>query len=260
MFHVPRKIIFSADDFGKSREANKNILNLVKLGKIQRVSVMVDGKFNKNEVKRLFDPKVKLDLHLTVQRITSRESRVTNFFYRSIQFIYLYLTGCISAKKTEKEWESQIEKFVNLFNKTPDGLNSHEHVHFFPPYFKIALKLCKKYKIRYIRLGKKGVVANGSKIGWTLKFLNLLTTDDLPASPACLRAVAKAYGDVQPTGQAGRRLTTINTSDFLVSLDWIKHPDRFGRNFPAGTTEIVCHPEMKGEYKILAANYSRPTT
>jgi len=57
------KLIISADDFGKSKLANKNILKLAEAGKLDRVSVMIEGDFDEKEVEQLCSANVRLDIH-----------------------------------------------------------------------------------------------------------------------------------------------------------------------------------------------------
>lgn len=226
--NLMNSFVFTADDFGQSETANKNILKLVKLGKVQRVAVMVDGKFSKGEKALLLESGVKLDVHLEISPITNYGLRITNVFYRSIKFIFLYLTGRIGSKKVEKEWEKQIKKFVKIFGKIPDGLNSHEHVHFFPPYFKVTLKLCKKYDINHIRFPSNRVLSQKNLTGWILKILNYFNKN-----------IFTNY-----------KLHVTRYTNF-ASLDWFNNFDRFLKNPPSGVTEVVCHPERTMEFEKI---------
>jgi len=242
MSHSP-KIIFNADDFGRSAIANKNILDLAKRDKIQRVSVMVNKSFSKTEVNELLESKVKLDLHLTIPRLAANhKSQATDTIYRSVRFIFLYLTGRIKPNKIEIVWQGQIKNFRKIFGRIPDGLNSHEHVHFFPPYFKIALKLCKKYTIPYIRFGSKGIVSFDSNIGQILKLLNRTN-----------KKLFAAYGS-RPTGMP-------TTCDYLLSFDWAKNYNLNSlielEKYDKNVTEVVCHPEKKEEYEKVKNFYAR---
>lgn len=225
---INNSIIFSADDFGRSEVANRNILKLAKLGKIQRVAVMIHGTINSEEVKKLLKTDVKLDLHLTVSRISNKDLRFKNSLNRLARFIFLYLSGKTNTEKVLLDWEEQIQNFQETFNKLPDGLNSHEHIHFFPPYFKITLALCKKYKIDFLRFGKKEVIPMSNLVG---KILNLLNKID------------KKYFKKDDKN--------ITSSDFLISLDWIENLDKILKKNTTGTIEIVCHPEREEEFRQL---------
>jgi len=168
-------ILYSADDFGKNKIANTNILKLVKNKKIDRVSVMINGEFSLTEIESLLNSNIKLDIHLDIQnKITNKWKLRDEIFTRGIIFIKDSITGKISPRKIKTLWEKQINDFKSIFCKYPDGLNSHQHIHFFPPYFKIAQELSQKYKIRYIRFGYKSFY-NFNSIAL---ILNILKTMD----------------------------------------------------------------------------------
>lgn len=220
MLHASRNIIISADDFGKSKTANQNILELAKLGKVQRVSILINGKFSKKEVNELLDSKVKLDAHLILPG-TDHNNDQRKVLRRSFLFLARLIAGRTTLSKVEKVWEKQIQKFKKIFGRYPDGINSHEHVHFFPPYFKIALRLGEKYKIPHLRAATNNVVNNGNKVGRILKVLNSI------------------------------KKKKSNSYNYITSLDWIENIDKFLNNSPQGSLEIICHPEREKEYKII---------
>ena len=137
------RVAVSADDFGISPHANANALYLIMLGKINRVGVMVHGEILDNEIRELAKSGVKIDIHLDIlHKFNGDRKKRKSTLMRIIEFIAKLISGRISSQKIENEWRLQIEKFREKFGKNPDGINSHEHVHFFPPFFKIALKLC----------------------------------------------------------------------------------------------------------------------
>lgn len=222
---IPNSLIFSADDFGKSEKANENILRLAEMDKIQRVSIITNGKISKTEAKALLNSKTKLDVHLILPG-TDYKNEQGGVLVRSFLFIFNLVTGKISPSKVEKSWKEQIEKFKEIFGKYPDGINSHEHVHFFPPYFKIILKLSRKYKTSYIRFASKKIVSSNNKIGWILNLLN---------------STNKRYFS----------MFHVPCSMYLVSLDWIRDFGLFLKNTPDGTIEVVCHPERGEEFEEI---------
>jgi chitin disaccharide deacetylase len=222
-------LIISADDFGISPEANRNILKLVRAGKINRVSIMANEKISPEEVRELRNSKVMLDIHLELAEINSSERKLKEgVFKRSANFFFNYLSGKISASIIEISWEKQIQKFKEAFAKFPDGLNSHQHIHFFPAYFKIILKLSQKFGIPYFRFGNYGLYKTNNSV---YCILNQLHKKD------------------------SQMAVTLNSSDFLVSLDWIKDIESFLDNLPQGKTEIICHPEREEEFEIIMKHF-----
>lgn len=226
------KVIHVADDFGISKLANRNILKLIRAGKIDRVSVLVDhndANLNQREVRQLLSSKVKIDLHLDYQVFLFKRKKrklKEGAVGRVFSFAMGYLLGKGNVKKVQQEWEDQIVKFKKTFGKSPDGINSHQYIHLFPSYFKVTVKLAKKYGIPYIRYGKSGIIKSPSAVYRILYNLRKVTLSDYKAN-CC------------------------SSSDFLVSLDWIKNPSEFFRTLPEGSTEIVCHPEREEELKLM---------
>jgi predicted glycoside hydrolase/deacetylase ChbG (UPF0249 family) len=218
-------IIIAADDFGISSKANRNILKLIRARKIDRVSVMVCGEISPLEISELKKSKVKLDIHLESVELKPEKRKLKDgIVRRSSNFLFKYLSGKISAPAVEISWEKQIRKFKEIFGKFPDGINSHQHIHFWPAYFKIILKLVQKFEIPYARFGKFGLAKSKNNI---YRILNQLHKKD------------------------NRISAVFDSSDFLVSLDWIKNIEIFLKNLPQGETEVVCHPEREEEFEII---------
>lgn len=220
-----KDVIISADDFGASTIANKRILTLIKKNKLDRVSVMIKRNISKEEVKLLKKSGIKIDLHLELfldQKLKTKK----NTFKRGFSFYFQYLMGRLHPFVIKKLWTEQIKDFKNTFGQKPAGLNSHEHIHLFPPFFKVTCTLAKKNKIKYIRLGTKGQIPASNLVRSILQFFFFKNK--------------RIY----------RSFTKIKSSRYLLSLDWIikiKHPDKFLK----ADTEIVCHPERKGEYLFI---------
>jgi predicted glycoside hydrolase/deacetylase ChbG (UPF0249 family) len=219
-----KRLIVSADDFGVNSRSNRNILYLVSLGKIDRVGVMVNGTMSPKEIDELVRSGVKLDIHLDIfKEFRKNRRKGSGAAVRVAEFLFLYLTGRISKKMVGRDWQIQIKKFKKLFGKNPDGINSHEHVHFFPPLFKIALGLEVEYSVPFIRFGDSISLRHHSVVSHILHWLRKINMR------ACLEANCVSSGS-------------------LVSLDWIEDVDAFIDNLPDGTIEIVTHPEKAEDF------------
>jgi predicted glycoside hydrolase/deacetylase ChbG (UPF0249 family) len=224
------QISVSADDFGQSPKVNANILELLSLRKLQRVSVMIDGNFSPEEIRLLINSQAKLDLHLDLFSLLAGNQawrKTTGALNRLLVFFKDYFSGRISVLKVAKNWTQQLEKFHMTFGKYPDGLNSHEHIHFFSPYFKLTLALAKKFKITYLRFGKKDFV----KITNVISFIIF-----------CLKKINHQH--FKDSG--------LISSDFLVSLDWLKENSwEKLNNLPGETIELIVHPEREAELFLI---------
>jgi predicted glycoside hydrolase/deacetylase ChbG (UPF0249 family) len=222
-----KKFILSADDFGISPLANKNILALLKADKLDRVSLMADGAFTPKELEKLLRSGVKIDLHLEAGSKKKHKKEVKeSALLRALAFSVKLLSKKMRSDSVEAHWEGQIEKFHALTGKYPEGLNSHQHIHFFPPYFRLLIKLAKKHGIRHIRFGQGSIIKSNTNVYRILAWLHKKD-----------RKIFRSSG--------------LSSSDHLISLDWIKKMDKFLDQKPIGTVEIVCHPERKKEFEMI---------
>ena len=228
-------MIISADDFGKSESANKNILRLAETGKLDRISVMIEGDFEEKDIEKIMAAGVKLDIHFELIWQKRRRNLLwDNTLRQGIVFLVNYLWGDwpvpahprSGVVSVSQEWKGQIEKFRRIFGRTPDGISSHEHVHYFPAYFSIALELADRYKIPFVRFGKKGFVGERNSVYLILKVMRWLNKKKFSHSK-------------------------ISSSDYFASLDWIGNIQDFLRKIPNGNVEIACHPERKEEYNFI---------
>lgn len=227
-----KKIIISADDFGKSKLANRNILKLAEAGKLDRVSVMTDGDFSQEELERLIGTGLKLDVHLHLKnRLEDKEKIKEGSVRRSLIFFENYFFGWLGGRKrVEKDWNNQVLEFIRLIGRKPDGTNSHRYDYLFPVYFTVALKLARKHGVERVRFGK--ILAAGK---------NFLVSGILRSFWRRDRSKFLDSG--------------LESYDYLVNLDWMKEPEKFLESLPSGITEIVTHPEREEEYNFLWDNF-----
>lgn len=230
--NVKKNIIVSADDFGKSEIANRNILKLVKLGKLDRVSVMSNGNFSAEEIEAIAATGVKLDIHLDLAEVPKKEKKLRQgVLKRGILFLLKHIGNPEYKKdRVRKKWIDQIEKFRKLFGRYPDGINSHQHIHLFGRYFNIAIELAKEHDIPHIRFAKKGLLGNDTS---TKRLINFFWK------------IEKKHFFVRSFEQP----------DYFVSLDWIKNMKYFLENLPEGKIELSCHPERDDEMKLIENNF-----
>lgn len=225
---VRQKLIISADDFG-IRDVASAILPLAYKKKLDRVSVLVNYIRSSEEVEALKASGVKIDLHLEAIKLIRSGDRVReSALLRGFNFLIRYGLGLVTEARIEAEWVAQIERFKEWFGRYPDGLNSHEHVHYFPRFFKVFVRLGERYDISFLRCGKKGIL--------------------LPSSTLTARVLALLWKKNQLKIHA---LQNFTSSDFVVSFDWVDNFSRFADMLPGGVTEVVFHPERPEEYGAL---------
>lgn len=230
-----RKIIVSVDDFGISQKATQNILKLIDQKKIDRVEVMMSKNITPGDVQKLLASGAALDIHLHLVKDkldwwqTNPREINSGIAKRMVFFIFNFFFGKGIPRKAQAEWERQINDFEKIFGKKPDGISSHEHIHFFSPYFRIVTRLARKHSISYIRWGKY----SAEKIEKESKIAHIL---------GCLKKGNKSVFEN----------SRLDSSDFMVSLNWIGNFDQFLNSLPTEKTiDIVFHPEIESEYKII---------
>lgn len=223
-------MIFTADDFGISQKANERILKLAEAGVLDRVAVMTKGGATKESLDRLARSAVKIDLHAELRDdIDPNRKLAAGAFRRILTFMKNLFFGENRPAQVAARWEAQILDFHSMFGKYPDGLNSHEHTHFFPPYFKHALYLARKYHILFIRFGRESF-PGGTAVSYILNTLRLVDK----------RSFSRA---------------NIASSDIMVSFDWIGSLDVLKGYPKEKSIEILFHPERDEEMIFLEENF-----
>jgi predicted glycoside hydrolase/deacetylase ChbG (UPF0249 family) len=208
--------------------ANRNILELIRLGKLDRVSVMTNGNFSPEEIGEIKRSGLKLDIHLDLADVPRKEKKLKKgVLGRGILFLLKHLgSGEYRKEKIRSKWTEQIEKFRELFGRYPDGINSHQHVHLFGRYFLTTFEMTQEYRIPYLRFAKKDLLGSKTNIRRVVYFLwkrdkKIFSCNDL------------------------------DRPDYFVSLDWIGDIDKFIKNIPEGNTELACHPEREDEFELI---------
>ncbi|MDD5396837.1 MAG: ChbG/HpnK family deacetylase, partial [Candidatus Moranbacteria bacterium] len=198
-----QRITVTADDFGISSRANRNILYLISIGKIDRIGVMVNGTISEKEISELERSGVKIDIHLDIlHELDQNRKKRGGAIARGLDFLGKIITGKVSTAKVSADWENQINKFQEIFGRNPDGINSHEHVHLFPPFFKISTQLANKHSIPFVRFGDSIFIRHHNMVSHIMHYLRKI--------------------NLKTFSQSG----CVSTGS-LISLDWIKNVDKF---------------------------------
>lgn len=223
-------MIVATDDYGIRRTADA-ILPLVRAGKVDRVAAMVRY-VSVDDAKKLVATDVSIDIHLDlIEIIKSGEKMYDGALKRAVGFLVRFLAGTATPERAREEWKKQIELFREKFGRLPDGLNSHEHVHYFPGFFTVVLDLAEEYHIPYIRFGSHGISSERKVplVGRILRFLRWWNY------PVYVR-------------------TPVPTSEYNTSFDWLRRPRYFLSHLPEGKTEIAFHPERDEERQWMEKN------
>lgn len=157
--HMPESLPITSDDYGLSPEVNKVIRNSIRDGKIQAVSIL-PNKVSKKELLLLkkYANKIKFSIHINLIEgkpvcspgdVKSLVDKKGNF-HPLYKLLARLLIGRIDTKEIETEILAQFDRLEKLGIK-PDQLDSHQHIHAFPPVDRVVLKIAQSKQISNIR-------------------------------------------------------------------------------------------------------------
>jgi len=144
-----KKLVITADDFGFSQGINKAIEECYQKGVLKNASLLANAEEFEKAIKISKKNKMKIGVHLNIiqgKPLTSVPN-LTDEKGEFISNIYVVLLKSFSKqnrKAIEKEFRTQIEKILKSGGEIV-YLDSHKHLHSFPPIFNIAAKLAKEY-------------------------------------------------------------------------------------------------------------------
>jgi hypothetical protein len=139
----PRRIWLCADDYGLSPGVNRGIRDLIERGRLNATSVMVVGPaIGRDEVGALRNaiassPRCSIGLHAT---LTAPFRPLTMHFQpldggMFLPFPKLLRAGLLRRLDPEiilSELKVQLSAFIELFGRTPDFVDAHQHAQLFP--------------------------------------------------------------------------------------------------------------------------------
>jgi predicted glycoside hydrolase/deacetylase ChbG (UPF0249 family) len=141
-----KKILFHADDFGRSSQISKKILECLKFGSLNSVSVIVNhDQESLVELKKLKN--IHIRLHLNLTEIPKSEDDNHNFLY-DLNLLKLMFLNKKDKEKVFVEIDKQIKKFIKIFEPEKLRIDGHEHVHLVPWIYKYVKKKFDVYEMR----------------------------------------------------------------------------------------------------------------
>lgn len=174
-----KHLIINADDYGICLSVNYAVENLIKAGRLHDVSVLTNFSFFESAADFLTrHVEVSAGIHLNIVEglPISPADKVKILLDADGNFLNLkrILTNFISAPfavaaAVETEWRAQIELLLNSGLKISHA-DSHQHIHAFPPFWKILIKLCREYEIPAVRMsGEKNHIRQRCAAGFALR-------------------------------------------------------------------------------------------
>ena len=232
-----KKLIVNADDLGLTPGVNRGVLRAFQDGIVTSASLLVTGSALDDAVALARqEPELDVGLHLTLveeQAILGREVLPTlvdesgRLPRTSGEFFRRALLARISWDEVEREIAAQIARFQNTGLRL-SHLDSHQHLHMFPPVFQIVRRLIRGMDNVWIR-NPAGPwrKSPGVRTGRWVQRLGLNLT--------CLSTQALHGSRVpqMPDGMYGFEVGGCLTRSAL---------ERILRRIPDGLYELICHP------------------
>ena len=237
------RLVVTADDFGLSPLINRGIVQAHRAGIVTATALLVNAPATDEAVELAAQtPGLQIGLHLGIVEgyaLTAAHSSITDslpYFgdgriclHRHWRpFLRRYMAGKIRFSDLEAEFETQIQRFHQLFPSVDaiPFLNSTQHLHILPGISGIVIRLCKKYRIKNLRVPHR-----------------------LIHEPATFsrRVLSLPYSVLGSLFACKCRAAGIGHADYFAGFLRCGHQDEKSlraiiARVPDGTTELMLHP------------------
>lgn len=160
---VGKYLIVTADDFGLTPGINRAILQAHAEGIVTSASLMAVGAAFEDAVSQARSfPHLGLGVHVTwvEERSVSAPDHIPTLvdarsrLHRVPQFLLRLQMGFIHQSELERETRAQLERVIAA-GVRPTYVDSHKHLHVYPPLLDLLLRLLPEYGIRAVRLPRE---------------------------------------------------------------------------------------------------------
>jgi chitin disaccharide deacetylase len=232
-----KQLIVNADDWGLTPAVNRGVVRAFRDGIVTSASLLVTGSAFEDAVTLAREnPKLSVGLHLALVEERASLGRdvlptlvdeAGRFPRTSTEFIRRAVLGRIKWHEVEREIEAQIALFQKAGLRL-SHLDSHQHLHMFPPVFQIVRRLTREMDNVWIR-NPAGPwrKSPGVRMGRWVQRVGLNLTC---LSTRCLygRSLPR-----MPDGMYGFEVGGWLTRSAL---------EQILRKIPDGLYELICHP------------------
>lgn len=233
-----RRIWLCADDYGISPGVNRAIRDLIERGRLNATSVMMVGPaIGRSEIEALdgaakSSPRCAIGLHVTL----SAPFRPLTMHFRPLDgdmflaFPKLLRAGLMRRLDREfirNEVKAQLAAFMDVFGRTPDFVDGHQHVQLFPQ----------------VRDGFVDAVSDGAPRAWVRQGGRNLPLTQRLASPKALLLDILSAPFRRRAGAAGLSFNPAfaGAYDFTRPTDFGASMRQFLEALPDGGL-VMCHP------------------
>lgn len=149
-----KQLIINADDFGLTAKINEAVLKCHKNGTLTSATIMANGLALEEAIKIAKNHPalgVGIHLNLTVLKPLLSPKEIQTLIDKRGNFTKaLYKLPLKKSGEVKKEWKAQIEYLLSL-GIQPTHLDSHHHIHLYPPFTKVFLELADEYDFKAVR-------------------------------------------------------------------------------------------------------------
>jgi predicted glycoside hydrolase/deacetylase ChbG (UPF0249 family) len=222
---MPCTLVVNADDLGLTAGVNDGIFDAHDRGILTSASLMASPPAAADAIRRArLRPALGIGIHLTLvdgapmllpDRVPTLVQDDGRFHVSWRPFIVACLRGRVSMRDVERELTAQIE-YATSNGITPTHLDSHKHVHLYPPVFEVVVKLASRFRIPVVRVPYERTLADLPLALWAHQDYRIAASHHL----------------VMPRF-VGRAMTGVMTADSLAAAL---------RTLAPGHTELMVHP------------------
>ncbi|MDT8441716.1 MAG: ChbG/HpnK family deacetylase [Desulfuromonadales bacterium] len=234
-----KKLIINADDFGLSPGTNQAILASYKAGAVSSTTLMVNMPAVAEAALLAHDhPKLGVGLHfnLTCGRPVAERTEVSSLIGPDETFLprgaaeKAAVAGRFKPQHLRRELEAQWQRLLDL-GVVPTHIDSHQHIHVFPPIFDVVAAFCRQYdiplRIPWVWRPSVGLPLKRRLRSWMLSWMLRRNTNRWQGQLRCNAAFASIF-DLQIA------VSEIRLENYLDILK-VEHPEPL---------ELMVHPAI----------------
>ncbi len=240
-------LIVNADDYGRTPGVSQGIREAHLHGIVTSTSALMNMPWIEEDLRIAMreTPDLGLGVHLVLTCGTPLRSpdlveTITGGHesFPKLQDLVQKLTG-VDPEQAAAEWDTQIQRFIELTGRNPDHLDSHHHVTFFTEeLFSKFLDLARRYSCAIrIPFPTQSGYCDGLPQQFSdavMEFVPRLTQQDAPSKPDWF--IGTFYDELATSEQLFRILDQMET----------------------GVSEMMCHPGYADEALLNGSAYSKP--
>jgi predicted glycoside hydrolase/deacetylase ChbG (UPF0249 family) len=159
--HGKRTLVVTGDDFGLTPGISRGIVHAHLHGILTHTSLMATAPFVAEAIDlALQTPSLSLGVHLLLvdgkpclraSKVPTLVNDLRQFQPTAGAFVRDWCVGQINPTEVERELRAQIERVLSS-GLRPTHLDSHKHLHMWPPIFHLVVRLAQEYGIPAVRV------------------------------------------------------------------------------------------------------------